>query len=278
MKQAQKIVVEQLRESRRARGRAPADHAPGEVLRARRPPARDRHVAPVVLPQRRPRRRSCATSCSRSAASCDWHPAAHARALRDLDRGPELRLARQPPALLRRAVPGLVSRSTPTATPIHDDPLLPTEDALPVDPSTDVPAGLHRRAARRARRVRRGPRRHGHVGHVVAHAADRDRLGRRPRSLRAHLPDGPAAAGSRDHPHVAVRHRRARALRARRAAVDRHDDQRLGARPRSQEDVEVEGQRRHADAARRGVRRRRAALLGVQRPPGASTPRSTTAS
>ena len=57
-----------------------------------------------------------------------------------------------------------------------------------------------------------------------------------------------------------------RAARARRAAVDRHHDQRLGARPRSQEDVEVEGQRRHADAARRGVRRRRAALLGVQRP------------
>ena len=55
------------------------------------------------------------------------------------------------------------------------------------------------------------------------------------------------------------------------------DDQRLGARPRPQEDVEVEGQRRHADAARRGVRRRRAALLGVQRPARRSTPRSTTA-
>ena len=47
--------------------------------------------------------------------------------------------------------------------------------------------------------------------------------------------------------------------------TDTHD-QRVGARSRPQEDVEVEGQRRHADAARRGVRRRRAALLGVQRP------------
>ena len=41
----------------RARRRAPPDHAPGEVLREGRTPARDRHVAPVVPPQRRPRPR-----------------------------------------------------------------------------------------------------------------------------------------------------------------------------------------------------------------------------
>ena len=58
------------------------------------------------------------------------------------------------------------------------------------------------------------------------------------------------------------------APRARRAAVDRRGDLGLGARPRPQEDVEVEGQRRHADAAARGVRRRRGALLGVRRPAG----------
>ncbi len=45
-------------------------------------------------------------------------------------------------------------------------------------------------------------------------------------------------------------------------------DLRLGARPRPQEDVEVQGQRRHADAPARGVRRRRGALLGGERAPG----------
>ena len=43
------------RRDRRARRRAEADHAPGEVLRARSAPARDRDVAAVVLPQRRTR-------------------------------------------------------------------------------------------------------------------------------------------------------------------------------------------------------------------------------
>ena len=43
-------------------------------------------------------------------------------------------------------------------------------------------------------------------------------------------------------------------------------DLRLGARSGPQEDVEVEGQRRHADGAARGARLRRRALLGGQRP------------
>ena len=42
----------------------------------------------------------------------------------------------------------------------------------------------------------------------------------------------------------------------------------LGARSRSQEDVEVEGQRRDADGAARGARLRRRALLGGERPAG----------
>ena len=45
----------------------------------------------------------------------------------------------------------------------------------------------------------------------------------------------------------------------------------LGARSRSQEDVEVEGQRRHADGAARGARLRRRALLGGERRPGTDT-------
>ena len=61
----------------------------------------------------------------------------------------------------------------------------PREDQLPIDPSTDVPRRLSRRAARRARRLRRRSRRHGHLGHLVADAADRLRLGRRSGSVRA---------------------------------------------------------------------------------------------
>ncbi len=58
------------------------------------------------------------------------------------------------------------------------------------------------------------------------------------------------------------------APRARLAAVDERRDLRLGARSRSQEDVEVEGQRRHADGAARGARLRRRALLGGERAAG----------
>ena len=94
----------------------------------------------------------------------------------------------------------------------------PTRPTLPVDPSIRRAARLRRGPARPAGRLRRRPRRHGHLGHVVAHAADRRRLGRRPRPVRPHLPDGPAPAGPRHHPHLAVLHGRARPLRARRAA------------------------------------------------------------
>ena len=103
-----------------------------------------------------------------------------------------------------------------TARSIYDDLILAAEDALPVDPSTDARPASRRSATRPARRLHRRSRRDGHVGDVVAHAADRDRLGRRSRSVRAHVPDEPAPAGPRDHPHVAVRHRRACVVRARR--------------------------------------------------------------
>ena len=55
------------------------------------------------------------------------------------------------------------------------------------------------------------------------------------------------------------------APRARLAAVGPRGDLGLGARSRPQEDVEVEGQRRHADGAARGARLRRRALLGGER-------------
>ena len=86
-------------------------------------------------------------------------------------------------------------------------------------PAVARPARLHRRPARPARRLHRRPRHHGHLGHVVAHPADRLRLGGRPRPVRPHLPDGPAAAGPRHHPHLAVLHGRPQPLRARHGPV-----------------------------------------------------------
>ena len=86
-----------------------------------------------------------------------------------------------------------------------------------------------------------------------------------PELFAQHVPDGPAAAGARHHPHLAVRLGAARAPRARLAAVDERRDLGLGARSRPQEDVEVEGQRRHADGAARGARLGRRALLGGER-------------
>ena len=96
----------------------------------------------------------------------------------------------------------------------------PREDQLPIDPSTDVPTGYRAEQRGAAGRLRRRSRRHGHLGDLVALAADRLRLAGRSGSVRADVPDGPAAAGARHHPHLAVRHGAARAPRARLAAVD----------------------------------------------------------
>ena len=178
--------------------------------------------------------------------------------------GLERRLVRQPAALLRRAVSGVVSASTRAAS--CSTTAAAADGGAAADRSVDRRAdGLHGRPARSARRLHRRSRRHGHVGDLVADAADCRQVGGRPGSVRARVPDGPAAAGARDHPHLAVLHRRARALRARLAALEDDDDLRLGPRSRPQEDVQVEGQRRHADGAARGARQRRRALLGGER-------------
>ena len=94
----------------------------------------------------------------------------------------------------------------------------------------------------------------------------------------ARLPDGPAAAGPRHHPHVAVLHDRPRRTSSTTALPWRQRRHlRLDPRPRPQEDVEVEGQRRHADAAARAstapTRVRYWAAAGGPAP----TPRSTRA-
>ena len=133
--------------------------------------------------------------------------------------GLQRRLADQPAAVLRRAVPGLVPRSTPTAQPDYDDPILADEADLPVDPASRRPPGYTEDQRDQPGGFTARPRRDGHLGDLVAVAADRLRLGARPGPVRAHLPDGHAPAGARDHPHLAVRDRRARPLRARRRAV-----------------------------------------------------------
>ena len=130
-------------------------------------------------------------------------------------------------------------------------------------------ARVRRAPARQARRVHGRPRRDGHLGHVVADAADRHRVGGGPRPVRPHVPHGHAAPGARHHPHLALLHGRPLALRARRHPVDQRGHLGLHRRPRPQEAVEVGGQRpRRPRRADRAVRRRRRALLGGQRPPG----------
>ena len=75
--------------------------------------------------------------------------------------------------------------------------------------------------------------------------ADRRRLGARPRPVRAGLPDGPAPAGARHHPHLAVLARScAPTSSTARVPWSHAADLGLRRRPRPQEDVEVQGQRR----------------------------------
>ena len=150
----------------------------------------------------------------------------------------------------------------------HTRPIAAAEDRLPVDPSTDVPAGFTE-----AQRGKPG----GFVGDpdIMDTWATSSltpqivcRLGRRSGPVRAHVSDGPEAPGARHHPHVALRHGAAIALRARLAAVEERGAVGLGPRSGSQEDVEVEGQRRHAARPARRARFRRRALLGGERPAG----------
>ena len=245
---------------RRPPRRAAADHARRQVLREGRPPARDRDQPPVVhqddgrargAPRPRPRARMA--------------PALHAGAARELDQRARRRLVHQPPALLRRAVPGLVSRARGRVRRPRRP--APAFRRSPADRSVDRrPRRLHRRPARSARRVLWRSRHHGHVGDLVAVAADRRRVDRGSGSLRARVSDGRPPSGARHHQDVAVLDDAAGGVRARVAAVEERGDLRLGARPGSQEDVEVEGQRRHAAGAARGARVRRRALLGGERP------------
>ena len=258
-----RAIVEQLQAVGRSRRRAAADHARREVLREGRSAARDRHQPAVVLQDDRVPR-----GAARARPRAALAPAVHADALRELGQRPERRLVRQPAALLRRAVSRVVSADRRRPRRVRAADRAAAKSSCRSIRRPTFRTGYRRRAARAARRIRRRSRRHGHLGDLVADAADRLRLAGRSRPLRADVSDGPASAGARHHPDVAVRHGPAGAPRARLAAVDQHGDLRLGARSRPQEDVEVEGQRRHADGAARGARIRRRPLLGGERPAG----------
>ena len=158
------------------------------------------------------------------------------------------------------------TRSRQDGTVRYDQPLLADEAQLPMDPSTDVPAGYE--AAQR-----------GVPGGFIGDPDVMDTwatssltpqivgaVGRGRGLLRPRVPARPAAAGARHHPHLAVLDGAACPPRARRAAVEACGDLRLGARSRSQEDVQVQGQRRHAHGPARGARIGCGALLGGERP------------
>ena len=104
----------------RPRRRAAPDHAPGEVLREGRPAARDRHDAPVVHPQRRPRRelRDALLAARRRARVA---PAVHAGALRELGGGPQRRLADHAASASSACRSRSGIRSTPQGEPDYDD-------------------------------------------------------------------------------------------------------------------------------------------------------------
>ena len=138
----------------------------------------------------------------------------------------------------------------------------------PADRSVDRRARrLHGRSARRARRLLRRSRRHGHLGDVVADAADRRRLARRSaicsracsRWTCGRRRTTSSARGC--SPPCCARISSTARCRGRNAAISG-----WVLDPGPQEDVEVEGQRRHADGAARGARLRRRALLGGERP------------
>ena len=139
----------------------------------------------------------------------------------------------------------------------------PARRIAPADRPVDRrPCRVRGVPARPAGRLHRRPRHLRHLGDVVAHPADRRSLGGRGvRPVRARLPDGHASAGARHHPHLAVLDDGPQPSRVRRRPVVERRAVGLDPRPRPQEDVEVQGQRRHAARPVRDLRHRRRALL-----------------
>jgi valyl-tRNA synthetase len=257
-------IVELLRESGDLIGDPRPITPPREVLREGRPAAGDRHQPPVVHQDDGVPRPAAGTQRRAEVA-----PRVHGASSRELGERIVGRLVHQPATLLRRAVSAVVSDRRGRRRGLCH-PMLPAASRLPIDPSTDAPMGY-------------GPEQRDQPGGFTGDPDVMDTWAtssltpqiaggwlENPASSRS-VPDGRAAAGARHHPHVALHDGAARRARTRLAAVAATRRSRMGARPGSQEDVEVEGQRRDADGAARGVRVRRRPLLGGQRRPGTDT-------
>ena len=253
-------IVELLARERRSARRAASDHAPGEVLREGRSAARDHHQPAVVHQDHRVPR-----GADRARPRADVAAAVHAVALRELGRGPERRLVRQPSALLRRAVSRSGIRWRGDGRVLYDRAIVATEDQLPIDPSTDVPAGYTAEQRDQPNGFTGDPdvmdtwATSSLTPQIAGEWADDPDLFARvfPMDLRPQAHDIIRTwlfyTVARAHLEHGTR------------ALDEHRDLGLGARSRPQEDVEIEGQRRHADGAARGARLRRRALLGGER-------------
>ena len=140
-KQAQKKVASSLRIGRDDR-RSATHHAPGEFY--------ERGSRPLEIVATRQwyirnggRNEELRARLVARGAELVWHPP-YMQHRYDNWVGASRGLAHQPSALLRRADPGVVSHRRRRATR-YDDVLVPTEAALPIDPSTDCPTGTPRR-------------------------------------------------------------------------------------------------------------------------------------
>ena len=100
-------------------------------------------------------------------------PAPHAPPLRGVGRGAERRLEHQPAAVLRRAVPGVVPRATTTARSTTTTRSSPPRTACRSTRRATSPTGTARTSGASPGGFVGRPRRHGHLGDVVAHPADR---------------------------------------------------------------------------------------------------------
>jgi hypothetical protein len=129
-------------------------------------------------------------------------------------------------------------------------------------------ARVRREPARGTRRLRRRSRHHGHLGHLLAHTADRRRLGAGSRAFRPRVPLLAAQPGAGHHPHLAVLHDVACRARESQRAVEERRNLRIHRGPRPKEDVEVQGQRGHPRGHAGRTRIGRSALLGGIEPPG----------
>ena len=268
---AREAVVAALRASRRPRGRADPDQADGELLRARREAPRDRHLAPVVHPQRRPRRRpqrrprrraarrststrpSCAPATPTGSAASTVTGSSRAsassacRSRSGTPSTPTARPTTTPPSCRPR--PTCRSTRRPTRRPATPRTSAACPAASSATPTSSTPG-----------RPRRSPRRSPAAG-ATPTARGTDPLFEKvfPMDVRPQGHDiirtwlfSTVVRSHFEHGTVPWTQRR---------------DQRLDPRPRPQEDGQVARQRRHPRGRPQGAQRGCRALLGGERSP-----------